>query len=128
MATTYYTEIRDTREHPAIVEVIKRAELLGYPLIRFNGWSDSEIGTAAFPGTRRVEVVENRARLNEITDSLVGHNGYDLFIEDVAANLASAECPWCAGSGYVPATGVMCHTCRGTGEQRRAGAPASQST
>lgn len=70
MEIALYTAM-DLTEADGVTEadVIRRAHALGYELIKFNGWTDADLGPSGMPGPRRAEATENRRKLKLICDS-----------------------------------------------------------
>lgn len=68
METAFYTRMSlysGVEEH----HVIKRAHTLGYELVKFAGWSDTDIGPSGMPGPRRGDATANRKKLSIISKS-----------------------------------------------------------
>ena len=63
---TYFTDIIDNRVTPSIAEILRRARSLGYPLVQFDGWSDSDLGMPGNRGPRYDEALANGQRLRAI--------------------------------------------------------------
>ncbi|NTW07696.1 MAG: hypothetical protein HGA29_07620 [Syntrophaceae bacterium] len=78
MITVFYTTIRPA-EGQRIDDVIKIAHDLGYKLVPFEGYTESDIGYACHPGIKYHESNENMKRCIEIQDAAVVHlpNGDD---------------------------------------------------
>lgn len=66
MTNVFFTEIRDNRERANVAEIFERARLMGYDLVKFNGWTDFDLGPSGMPGPRYVEAKENGQRIREI--------------------------------------------------------------
>lgn len=78
MITVFYTTIRPAKGQ-SVDDVIKTAHNLGYKLVQFEGYTESDIGYACHPGIKYLEANENLKRCNAIQDAAVVHfpNGDD---------------------------------------------------
>ncbi|MHB2010052.1 MAG: hypothetical protein ACYCOX_18700 [Acidobacteriaceae bacterium] len=68
MKPIFYTNIRPAHGQTESA-VIKKAHVLGFELVRFNGYSDADIGYAGNRGPKYDESRENLAALREIQDA-----------------------------------------------------------
>ncbi len=69
MISVFYTTIDAEDVVGGERKVFERARLLGYDLVKFEGWTDSDIGYGGNRGTRYPEYAENKKRIREIVDS-----------------------------------------------------------
>jgi hypothetical protein len=72
MKPVFYTTI-DLYDGISEVDVIKRAHILGYELVPFDGFTDLDLGMPGNRGPRWSIARKNLAAIIEITDSLVRH-------------------------------------------------------
>ncbi len=82
MKLVFYTRIE---LYPGLteVQVIKRAHVLGYELIPFEGWTDAELGMPGNHGPRWAEARANRKAITQIANSLIKNypdNTYDAVV------------------------------------------------
>ena len=70
MRVALYTKIRPA-EGQSEVEIIRKAHVLGYELVPFEGYTDSDIGYAGNKGPKYDESKKNLAALKEIQDACV---------------------------------------------------------
>ena len=68
MKTILYSANRPA-EGQTITDVIRRARALGYTLMRFEGWTDADLGPSGMPGPHRADADRNRMALREIQDA-----------------------------------------------------------
>lgn len=73
MDTAFYSNMR-----PAVgqteAQIIKRARILGYTLVAFNGWDDADLGYPGNRGPRWAEARANAEKLRIIQDACVVHS------------------------------------------------------
>jgi hypothetical protein len=68
MQPVRYTKIIPQEGQP-LTEVFRKAHALGFELVQFDGWTDSDIGTSSNPGPSRAMVKENAKYVAEILDA-----------------------------------------------------------
>ena len=70
MKTVLYSAIRLT-EGQSLTDIIRTAHALGYELVRFNGWTNEDLGHryGEYKGARRDEADANAKMIREIQDA-----------------------------------------------------------
>ena len=68
LTPVFYTKINP--DAVTVTEVFHVAHTLGYELVKFDGWTDADLGPSGQPGPRRTEANENGRRIAEIVDAL----------------------------------------------------------
>ena len=68
MTTVFYTAIRPANGQ-SVASIIRTAQTIGYTMVKFNGWTDDDLGPSGMPGPRRAEAKVNLDLLNEIQDA-----------------------------------------------------------
>lgn len=82
MKTAFYTKI-DLYDGLTEADVIKRAHVLGYELMKFAGYSDADLGMPGNHGPRWADAQRNKTALKTISGSLVKtypDNTYDAIV------------------------------------------------
>ena len=72
MTPVFYTSIRPAHQQ-SITDITRRARAMGYELMRFNGYSNSDIGYAGNRGPHFEFSRLNLARCIEIQEACVAH-------------------------------------------------------
>ena len=78
MKVAFYTNIRPASGQSE-ADVIRKAHVLGYELVNFDGWDDEDLGASGNHGPRWAEAKENGKILREIQDAceVSTPEGYD---------------------------------------------------
>ena len=72
MTTVFYSHIRPALGQ-TVVEIIRRAHTLGYELMPFRGWDDTDLGYPGNPGPHRAAAKLNLKHCIEIQDACATH-------------------------------------------------------
>lgn len=73
METVLYANIRAAHGQTE-AQIIRWAHVLGYELVPFNGWDETDIGYAGHRGPRWEEAKTNGKKLRLIQDACVVHS------------------------------------------------------